>query len=399
MWLRQGVLDGINKRVLEPGMFVHELSHLLQDIATIYGVVDFINLLDVMSDMRRILKCGPLSSRLSESSQSAGLWLHTIKEIRAAANPRSEWKGESMWAYESHRVEEVKIRDYRLPQVVIRFVDNVTNSTYEHALGAWEIAEAYSIATQALYGDPLPTDPTDGFEYFAVERYLQSLGIIRPEHVIAICHWALQHVLPGVRLVELVKMLSTESALPTPDQTYDLCRDYAREAFRSTVWQCESQLQLHIDNVRQTAVSDEDPLYCALCWYRDTAIPLLRRSESSRFPLDTALCSPLADQGAALERLLQVCPVPMIEDATGVYTLCSHDIPARAVFLIRAIGDLMENVDRSWPFRWECPFYSHCNLPIREERCRSVPWTKASQKPTCDYGTAAKYLDVRVSGS
>ena len=398
MWLRPGVLDGVNKRVLAPGTFVHELSHLLQDIATIYGVVDFINLLDVMSDMRRILMCGPLSSRLSEAPQSAGLWLHTIKEIRAAANARAEWKGESMWAYESYRVEEVKIRDYRLPQVVVRFVDNVTNGTYEHVLGAWEIKEAYSTATQALYGDPLPTDSAVGFEYFAVERFLLSLGTISPEHVIAICHWALQYVLPGVRLVELVNMLSAESALPSPVQTYDLCRDYARDAFLSTVWQCESQLQLQIDNVRRTAVSEEDPLYCALCWYRDTAIPLLRRSERSRFPLDTALCLPPADRGAILEPLLQVCPVPMIEDATGVYTLGPHDVPARAVFLIRAIGDLMDHVDWRWPFRWQCPFYAGCRLPIREEGCRSVPWTKASQKPTCDYGAAAKYLDVRVAG-
>ena len=400
IWLDEGIFDPGTKRLLRPGAFAHEFAHLLQDLSTVYGIVDFINLLDLISDARRVLMAAPLSAPLSQTLQAQGLWFQTSKKIRKIAYPETEWQrgAKSAWMCVSDYSKDVDFDGFHFPQVSARFVNDGANDTFEHELGAIEVKEAYSTAVQALYGDPLADDESVRLEYLAVELLLRRyLGTPTPEHIIAICHWALQHVLPAQRLVQLAKMLNAKGPLPSAEETYDLCRDFARaDGFESLVWLCNKQLKEQLRHRYKTTGSREDPLYRALCWYRHSAIPLLRQSLNGRFPLGTALCVPKADADASFIAMMQLYSVPVLEDETGIYTCYSDALPSDSVFLFRGIGHLLRSIDNAKAFRWRCPFCVRCNLKTRDDKCLSTPWVKAGEKPVCPYGLASKYLDVRV---
>jgi hypothetical protein len=83
---------------------------------------------------------------------------------------------------------------------------DLSGDTYEHEIGPWEIKEAYSVAIEVLHGGPAVTNANE-FEYLAIERILGKARPVDERPIAAICHWALQDSVPGVRFFEIVAFL------------------------------------------------------------------------------------------------------------------------------------------------------------------------------------------------
>lgn len=147
--------------------FMYEVAHLVQDRSTFRGVNDFLDMWDrvnaVADHVRDCQHCVELplinyhtgAIRLREDLR----WAIETETLRSHREPRGAWESEDrFWTFQQYRVEVVqtKLADKQIqsPRVVVEFLDNGTNETYEHTLGAWEIKEAYSVAFEVAFHNP-----------------------------------------------------------------------------------------------------------------------------------------------------------------------------------------------------------------------------------------------------
>ena len=190
---------------------LHEVGHLVQDRATVFGVFDFVRFYKGMSSFQRYIDRVPMGDPVPIPARSqlingripgdsAPMWMAQAEAVRGAVYPRLSWPDNGQhWAFVDHAIAERDFRlgeeSFRVPTVTVRMVDNVSGDELHHMLGAWEIKEAYSVAVSLIHGGKEP-DPRMGYEYFVVDRILQKeFGAVLPQQTIAICHW----VTPGSR--------------------------------------------------------------------------------------------------------------------------------------------------------------------------------------------------------
>lgn len=215
---------------------MHEYAHFLQDTTTTYGVLNFLNLVDVAQDVMRLVDAtaGAVPVPLVSRPDAEGTWLTQHGRLLPIARPLDEWPT-GIWTYARHAVRNVSLEFLGeakgLPVVVATFVDNLTGDEIEHAIGAREIKEAYSQAVEWLHELGREGELSPGqFEYHAVERVIHARLGSRAElrHTIVLCHWALQSPLPGVELFRLLDHLEAD-AVEEPEALYDRCRALALE--------------------------------------------------------------------------------------------------------------------------------------------------------------------------
>jgi hypothetical protein len=401
IYLTLGVLDE-DGNPTEAGMptLMHEYAHLIQDRASLYGVFEFLLFLDSLRGALAVMPTGMVGAPaqvelpLSRYPAWASSWLASVEALRAAIAPRPPWVNDVMWAYETHRLASQRVwmqsEWHDVPVAVASFVDNTTNATYEHEIGPREIKEAYSVAVQIIHGGP-EVDDARQFEYLAVERILlKELGAITPHQIVAICHWALQSPNPGVRLFEIVGLISKEDSLPAADALYDLVREDARTTLQHEQRVRELLVQVSEVVASQAAAGYGDTLFQAMLWFYSTAHHALSLSISGRrFPLDTFLCKADAD----FQRLSSDIPIPLIESPPrDAFSFGAMTIASDTVLFVRSLAHVLHQLSHTSAANWSCDLHASCVFHFKDDDCASRPWLKGSRRPACPYGAAAAYL-------
>ena len=211
--------------------------------------------------------------------------------------------------------------------------------------------------------------------------------------MVAICHWALQDMNPGINLVELVKAIKEESShLPDAMELYDSLRERFRMGFGRLPREIRGNFQEVLDNQRRAG--EDDALYCVYAWYRCKVLRLLDliTDPGRRFPLDTALCDP----EQPLAALYAEVPIPIIEtyDNAG-YSYGVFDESSSSSYFLRSLARITNQLWNGATPEVECPWWDICGqseIAFRDEKCRATPWITCIQRPCCPYGTAAAYL-------
>jgi len=396
---------------------MHEVGHLVQDRATIFGVEDFLRFYKGMSSLQRYIDCVSMAERIPIPAraqlvngcipgQSIPMWMAQAEAVRDAVYPRVAWPVDNKhWAYVHHDLAEYDFRlggeSYHVPVVTVRMVDNTSGDELSHPIGAWEIKEAYSVAASLLHGGEEPS-PLQGYEYFVVDRILQKeFGEVSPKHMIAICHWALQDIAPGVHFFRLVQAILEDdhSHLPSAEEVYDICRGVTMESgyvnqARRFCDELDARAQQHRE------VNPEGHFVALLEWYARGARVFLEMNMDSdrRFPLDTFFAvdsKSLSDVQieSGLETFFREMPVPMIDTANGaIYAVGGQAADDGSIFFIRGLAHLANTVWARSETEWKCPIYEGCELPIKDSTCYARPWDKGTLPATCGMGAASKYL-------
>lgn len=141
---RYGILDknGIPKPSEMP-VFLHEVSHLVQDQSTISAVIDFIGFLDRVQDLRKLILSGANTLPLRSHGAAKTLWSAMLDDwelLRFASKP---WPGRSVpRAFDRYEIVQEKCQllgEVRLyPVVIAHFIDNVSNTAIEQPIGIRE---------------------------------------------------------------------------------------------------------------------------------------------------------------------------------------------------------------------------------------------------------------------
>jgi hypothetical protein len=396
---------------------LHEVGHLVQDRATIFGVRDFLGFYKGMSSFQRYINRVPAGEPIPIPAraqlvngcipgETAPMWMAQAEAVRETIYPRLTWPDDGQhWAYIDHSIAERDFRlgeeSFRIPAVTVRMVDNVHEGELVHLLGAWEIKEAYSVAVSLIHGGKEP-DPREGYEYFVVDRILQKeFGEVGPKQTIAICHWALQDLSPGRHFFRLVEALlkAYHAPLAPADEIYDFCRKVTMDnGYAETTQKLCDELEARAQQHRK--VNPNGSFVALLEWYAGGARTFLdlNRVPGRRFPIDTFFMVESKDLSAerfqdGLESLLREMPVPMIETANGfIYAMGGKSTDDGSVFFIRSLAHLTNAVWAGRDSEWRCPLYEACELAIKDDMCRVRPWDKGALEATCGMGAAAKYL-------
>ena len=213
----------------------------------------------------------------------------------------------------------------------------------------------------------------------------------------AVCHWALQDSLPGMRFFEILALLEKRGPLPSANCLYDVLRS---DALRGGVAEKVALVGRQLSEVVrvQEESGKADLLFQVLRWYRDqTKVALARNLDlSRRFPLDTYVCGhgPHPD-GEGFTSIVNEEPIPAVETPSGaIFAYGGASVDSQAVLFIRSLGDL---VGRLWfepRAAWPCILLSTCTLPYRDADCAARPCSKGNRRPACPYGAAAAYLGI-----
>ncbi|MGH1347597.1 MAG: hypothetical protein ACRBN8_38930 [Nannocystales bacterium] len=405
IWFREDVLDPDTGQPLPHGLwtFMHEYGHLLQDLCSVYGAIDFIHFLDSVHATKRAVRHMGEAVTLPLTDDPSAIddpWYFAQPRLRRAVEPRETWGSGTPWAYEGYCLEAATIDAESQPVMVAKakFVDNISGEIMHHSVGPWEIKEAYSVALQVLFADDEPVLESTSFEYVAIDRILATVGLHTPRQRIAMCHWALQHPTPGPHLFNLLDGFSDmgqNSTDPSGEEVYDWCRRHTLAAtYDRTVAQITATLKEFVEH--HAAAGDEDPLLVALRWYQEIALLSLARNRNGerRFPLDRLPDPESPEQSLDVRPLFEEVPLPSMEDAQGQVFAGGRETPGeQAVFLIRSMAHLVQSLRSEEAARWMCPLYSCCDAPQRAETCMREPWTIRGTR-RCPYDAAQLYLDL-----
>jgi len=393
---------------------MHEYAHLIQDQSTIYGAISFLNLLDRLQDLRRILLATlqPMVLPIRNHPRAVGTWSAFLDEVEPLARASAPWPKDGTWAFQDREVVAKTcqcdlasaVRNY--PVVLARFVDHATFREHVHSFGVRELVEGYAVAVEHLHGGQLPTLlESPDFAYLALERVVSALGRYAPEHVVAFAHWALQDPFPGVRLFELLDHVrhTFGGSLPPAHELFGFLRD---EAIRSGLAEKIVQVNAAISRfvAHYLPSGERDPLVRTLRWYQGVVSANLARllDPQTQFPLGSFLCrahqSWASEDWAALAAFCRQHPLPQIEDGAGsVFTFGASDHAAEGVFVLRGLVDVYERLWSGADTEWACPFHSTCpseKVPQKDSSCLATPWRKGVIQPYCPYGAASFYLDA-----
>lgn len=399
-----GVINASDGSVLPGGWhrLMHEYGHLIQDRTSVFGAIEFMHFVDALQSVLRLLQNHGAQVQLPVSA-SAGAnqsWFASIHALRAATNPRNPWRNDVWWAYEEYRVEEVPVwyegAERRIPVAIARFVDNTNGDSYEHEIGPREIKEAYSVAIEVLHGGP-PVNDATAFEYLAIDRILSKAGPIDERQVAAICHWALQDPVPGVRFFEIVVTLERQGVLPAANDLYDLLR---AQALGGGVANKVALVGQQLDEIVrvQSASGPNDLLFQVFRWYRDRVVVALARNLDAkrRFPLDTYVCGsgPHPDVAGFTAAVAEE-PIPAVETPSGaIFAYGGKSVDSDSVLFIRSLGDLIGRLWFEPVASWPCVLEPTCVLGYRDAGCTTRPCDKGAKRPACPYGAAAAYLGI-----
>ncbi len=294
----------LHSLVVTPGTMptlLHEVGHLVQDRATIFGVSDFLFFYKGMSSFQRYIDCVPPGSPIPIPARShpvngripgeaSPMWMAQAEAVRETVYPRLSWPDDGQhWAYIDHTIAERDFRlgeeSFRVPAVTVRMVDNVNGGELQHELGAWEIKEAYSVAVSLIHGGKEP-DPRQGYEYFVVDRILQrEFGDVTPHQTIAICHWALQDHSPGHHFFRLVEGLIEADHVPLPaaEAVYDFCRKVTTDTgYAEAAWRLCDELDARAQRHRE--VNPDGNFAALLEWYAQGGANVPRHERGPRPP-------------------------------------------------------------------------------------------------------------------
>jgi hypothetical protein len=395
--------------------FMHEFAHLIQDWSTFRGIIDFLNFWDqvgAVADLSRrsgaevpypVVQRGGNQHRLRPETAYA----LELDALGAMTDAGIDWTKGKSWRFERYEVGR-----FGLPlagqKVEGRFVlvymeEETTKEKLRHRLGAWEIKEAYSVAVGILHGGKPKEVSRTGFEYIVVDRILTHyFDNLTPLHTVAICHWALQDLSPANTLFALIELLERGGRnLPSPSEVYEVGRTEAmgREFERNA-----SEIEhLLIATEAHHASYGNHYVTNLFQWYREHAIQLLHLhlDKSRQFPLDTFLCMDSTgiseeEHNARLEALFKEVHLPLLFWPDGsTYTIRADETTKEAVFFNRCVVDLLSKVWRRTKDAWPCPVYESCTLALKDTSdCKSHPWQKAWQQPTCPYGAAAQVFGI-----
>lgn len=328
---RKGVLSN-NGNIIANGLpvFMHEYAHLIQDQYSVYGVIDFFYFIDTLHEIIRLMGknkfiyYGPLY----DQPDANDCWLTQLERLRSAARAHEKW-ARGILTFEDSEIRDIRItykqETIDIPQVIGKFINPCTGTEYQHPIGVVEICEAYSMAVENIYNHQKTAtlDEHSEFEYYAVERMLNKIGIIDSQSIIVICHWALQDHFPGKRLYELYNLLSEQKRKMSAYEIYDLCRGWINQKR----FQCDinfyDQKFKDVISHHQGSAGEDDLLVKSIKWYHENAISNLRKllDKNSYFPLDTcfAQAPPQTSLASSLDNLFQTCPLPQVEDPSRVY--------------------------------------------------------------------------------
>jgi hypothetical protein len=336
-----------------------------------------------------------------------------LQRLRAMTEPRKTWTRDSRdWKFRAYERRTVDLplsgRTITAPEVDVRLVDAATGDEYSHRLGAWEIKEAYSVAVGILHGGKPKQPGKAGFEYIVVNRILSHyFDRVSPTQTVALCHWALQDFSPGNTLFSLVERFESASrSLPCATEIYDATRREAMDRdFERNCRDVVEQLRQHAEAYGSQGNASVELLFR---WYAGYAGDLLLQQlePARRFPLDTFLCANSdslceTQRSDALEGLFREVHLPLLlwPDG-GMSSINADENTLHAVTLNRCVLDLFAKIWASKSSTWSCPLYGGCNLPLKDDTdCRTYPWKKGRQQPTCPYGAAAQVLGFSPSQS
>ncbi|WP_406694354.1 hypothetical protein V5E97_25090 [Singulisphaera sp. Ch08] len=395
--------------------FMHEISHLVQDISTFRGIMDFLNLWDqVGAAAGHVGRSGeavpfpvvgrnPTDHRLNDETRFA----IELDFLRAKADPKHRWTRGREWKFLRYVVHPYEIplsgRTIEGRDTIVTLVDEATGEEYSHRLGAWEIKEAYAVAVGILHGGRPKRPESAGFEYMVVDRILAHyFDDVTPRQCVAICHWALQDLAPANTLFTLIEELEQGGRnLPPPEAIYDRARQEAisREFDRNSN-EVVAMLRQMADAYGEQG---NDVMEVLFRWYHDHAgrLLLLHLDLDRRFPLDTFLCQDSgamtdAARDAALPLMFGEVHIPLLIWPDGsIYQISADARTTSAVMFNRGVVDLFSKVWRGANPTWPCPVYNGCNFGTKDgEDCLNRPWRKGWVFPTCPYGAAARVLGI-----
>lgn len=245
-----------------------------------------------------------------------------------------------------------------------------------------------------LHGGPAVTNANE-FEYLAIERILGRAGPVDERQIAAICHWALQDSVPGVRFFEIVSFLEKNGPLPAANDLYDALRTQALNVGVADKVKLVGQQLDEIVSI-QSASGPKDFLFQVFRWYRTQVVRALARNldPARRFPLDTYVCGsgPHPDiakfSGVAAEE-----PIPVVETSSGaIFAFGGKSVDSHTVLFIRSLSDLVSRLWFEPTSSWPCVLESTCTLAYRDDGCKTRPHDKGARRPACPYGAASAYM-------
>lgn len=408
--------DGTVRCRMRP-VFMHEYTHLVQDRATFFGALDFVQFYNRFQCLSQSMakRSGrvvvPLSKQVSDHTFHEMADLRLIKQIEKleeVTHHHTSWSSNAWWPDDCYERKEV-MAEYAggvvgIPVRTVCFVESTSGDVLRSNLTGLEICEGYAAAVGQLHGETQPLSSLK-VKYTCVWRILESAfgDQVDARSVVAFCHWSLSDRAPGAVFFDLLEEVRRHSgeSIPGADEVYDICREHAlRYGIEQRIGQMIECVDGIAANQRQAGVNDG--FYHVLNWYASEATRLLLLSldSSRRFPLDTYLAPgvrpSVGTQRSELESFHREVPIPQIEDHDGTLKTCSVDeLEEQAAMFVRCLADLVWRLWSSQSPEWSCPFEGICPLAtVRDDECRRAPWRKARLRPPCPYSAAAHYLNL-----
>ena len=405
---------------------MHEYSHWFQDIACMSGWIGVFQILKnhgLMYDAYKDL------SVVSLPIQEPNTW--DAYELRRILRPTVDWwHGEK--DIEFNHFGEITKKPARIWGAEIEIPEawavfkNSTGREFQKQIGELEVRENYAAAVTELYNGTKILDRTH-VEYRIIYDICRKVfgDKFGPRHLIAVCHHALNHPVPGIGIVELVEQskLHFKNDCPPSRDLNKFCRNYLWDRYIKEAGQAQ------LEAFKQFAASyrEQHPQELAtraVNWvYEKTEKAFRYNWDFERdFPLDTAVAGFLTSDNShedKLNCLWHEFPLPLLiqekakdedsraeedvvlPEAKGVDSLeCVSTIIADrdmdSIFFLAALNRVTSFLLSNAP-KQKCLLYGpcRCSSPTKGPECLEEPWTRGRLKPApCHYGSAAVYMGI-----
>jgi hypothetical protein len=372
---------------------MHEYCHLIQDVTTCYGYLNFIYLRDKLQDIHWLISQRPtielITVPLQKYPGASKLWHTELDIIQGHIDVRSNWE-KSIWAFEQFRIEKRSGIDI----LIGIFIDNLTDREYEHPISVREIKEAYTIAIEEIYSSSkFEYSQIGEFQYIAIERILTKLFAgVNNLHIVTICHWALQHPNPSLYFRTIINLIQNQygNVLPNEINLYK----YLQEKFLESYSWMISQIINDFDRITciQGQISHDDLLYQTYNWYiKNILVHIHKLSDTSNcFPIDTQFCMK-SDNIAELLKKYPIYSLETFNDACFTYE--NNGDSYKYVYFIRSMYHLSQMLWTNNNTAWSCVWYDTCELKMKNVTCKEKPWVQTSVNFFCPYKAASKYFE------
>ncbi|MGV8963403.1 MAG: hypothetical protein ACOH2V_08490 [Candidatus Saccharimonadaceae bacterium] len=384
------------------GLYFHEYIHFIQDISTIYG------LMNISTVNYYIQACAHYISKIENDSEfevpillnsiidtsigDFGLLNMDLKPIYLGSNINPKFKEVKNLSYST--VSFHLSNNQIIEKVKVKFTNEI-NENIEFDFGGNILTEGMAyVCEQVLFKDVLPK--ADEYPYSIIEKIIESTY---PEIVddkiliIALCDISLMSYHPGlsfIRLLEYIKYNKSIYQTCTIDEFYEACQAHIKGG--------HVELDLLIDNVCSEIKKNFNADY-----FQDTTkwidtlfnnVKHLRKNVPS-FVIDLVRFGKPKENSFFMNTFKFLgSPLTLNADGQGTISLPINFNPSTEFFMpgiFMAINQVLRIFYLEKPS--ECKLMSYCRASseldsniVIDSNCKESPWKKSLDKNPCPVG-------------